>query len=387
MTRRLPSVRRRRTPLLAAIVIAGLLWTPLAAAQVADGGFESGVLLGPDLPPMDPSFAVWTRRDDNARLAQAPEPVHAGARSAAVDTRASAVGSFIIQDFDSGSLSYRWTFWTYPVEGQESAGLHYNWDRGVAGNLERGTTVVILPNATVVGGWDAVVWFAPIPYGAWHEIRVVADRCTRTQELLVDGISWGTVAATPSAVLPAGIATMFFGDTYFQARHAFFYYDDVSVELFDCANPQPAPCPRSQGFWKNHAARWPVESLDLGTETYTKAELLALLRTPPRGDASVILAHQLVAAKLNVANGSDATPIVVALADADALLSAHPGKLPYRVRSSTAEGQSMAGVAQTLDDYNNRLFTPSCEDMDDSSGAVPLLREVRPPPRRLRPTR
>ncbi|MEK6851423.1 MAG: hypothetical protein AABY30_02670, partial [Candidatus Thermoplasmatota archaeon] len=106
-----------------------------------------------------------------------------------------------------------------------------------------------------------------------------------------------------------------------------------------------------------------------------------------RGDASVILAHQLIAAKLNVANGSDATPVAAALADADALLSAHPGKLPYRVRSSTAEGQGMTAVAHVLDEYNNGVLTPGCEDDGDSPGATPLPREPGTDPRRPRPAR
>jgi hypothetical protein len=64
-------------------------------------------------------------------------------------------------------------------------------------------------------------------------------------------------------------------------------------------------CPLGQGFWKNHTGAWPVTSLTLGRQTYTQAELLALFDTPPRGDASVILAQQLIAAKLNIANGSN----------------------------------------------------------------------------------
>ena len=52
-------------------------------------------------------------------------------------------------------------------------------------------------------------------------------------------------------------------------------------------------CPLGQGFWKNHPGLWPVTSFTLGSQTYTQAELLALFDTPPRGDASVILAHQL----------------------------------------------------------------------------------------------
>src|SRR5262249_39117711 len=79
----------------------------------------------------------------------------------------------------------------------------------------------------------------------------------------------------------------------------------------------PNRCPQGQGFWKNHPGAWPVISLTLGSQTYTQAELLALFDTPPRGDASVILAHQLIAAKLNIANGSNPAPISSTIADAD----------------------------------------------------------------------
>ena len=78
------------------------------------------------------------------------------------------------------------------------------------------------------------------------------------------------------------------------------------------ATPTPTPagvCPLSQGYWKNHPNAWPVNSLMLGSQTYTKAELLAILNTPGGGDASMILAVQLIAAKLNIAAGSDPTPV------------------------------------------------------------------------------
>jgi hypothetical protein len=63
----------------------------------------------------------------------------------------------------------------------------------------------------------------------------------------------------------------------------------------------PATCPLGQGFWKNHPDAWPVSCLTLGRQTYSQTELLRLLDTPVRGDASLILAHQLIAAKLTMA--------------------------------------------------------------------------------------
>jgi hypothetical protein len=132
--------------------------------------------------------------------------------------------------------------------------------------------------------------------------------------------------------------------------------------LVDCEVPPPptGACPLTQGFWKNHSNAWPVTSLTLGTETYTEAELLALLRTPVRGDASLILAHQLIAAKLNIANGSDPTPVNATIADAFSLLAGFAGKLPYHVAPSSAIGQAMVNDAATLDSYNSGQLTPDC---------------------------
>jgi hypothetical protein len=112
-------------------------------------------------------------------------------------------------------------------------------------------------------------------------------------------------------------------------------FDNVVVEV-----RQSAQCPLSQGYWKNHSAVWPVTALQLGAQTYSKAELLSLLRNPSTGDASLILARQLIAAKLNIAAGSDSTPVSATITDADQHLNAFTGKLPYKVKTSSTTGQT-----------------------------------------------
>src|SRR5215813_7056169 len=135
----------------------------------------------------------------------------------------------------------------------------------------------------------------------------------------------------------------------------------VLGELFGVAiTPVTFACPLGQGFWKNHPDTWPVTSLTLGSQTYTQAELLALFDTPPSGDSSVILAHQLIAAKLNIANGSKPARIRSAIADADKLLSQFSGKLPYNGGTSSDIGQQMVNDANVLDRYNNGDLTPDC---------------------------
>ena len=128
-------------------------------------------------------------------------------------------------------------------------------------------------------------------------------------------------------------------------------------------------CPLGQGFWKNHPSAWPVGALMLGGQTYSERELLRVLRMPiggsPGSDASLILARQLIAAKLNIANGSDPTAIPATVADADRLLAAFGGKLPYGVRPSSTLGHAMVNDAGLLDAYNSGRQTPTCVGEED----------------------
>ncbi|HEY0735145.1 MAG TPA: hypothetical protein VGD69_09595, partial [Herpetosiphonaceae bacterium] len=75
------------------------------------------------------------------------------------------------------------------------------------------------------------------------------------------------------------------------------------------ATPPGDNCTYTIGYWKTHPEDWPVQSLTLGGVTYTKAQLLNILNTPPRGDATYIVAHQLIAVKLNIASGADPSAI------------------------------------------------------------------------------
>lgn len=97
--------------------------------------------------------------------------------------------------------------------------------------------------------------------------------------------------------------------------------------------PPPPPtgegCTYTQGYWKTHGPapkgnnsnEWPVTSLTLGNVTYTEAELQAIFNQAVKGNGLVSLSHQLIAAKLNVANGADNSAIAGTIADADALIA------------------------------------------------------------------
>lgn len=129
-------------------------------------------------------------------------------------------------------------------------------------------------------------------------------------------------------------------------------------------------CPLSQGYWKTHPAAWPVDGLgnpqqiSIGGHLYLQTELLTAMSLPVRGNAVLILAKQVIAAKLNILNGSNPGVISGEMASADALLTGVLIGLDV-IRTNTAVGQEMTALAATLDKYNNRFLTPDCEDDEE----------------------
>ena len=119
--------------------------------------------------------------------------------------------------------------------------------------------------------------------------------------------------------------------------------------------PLAQNCTYTQGYWKNHFEAWPVTSLTLGTVNYTAAELLAILNQPAGGNKLIILAHQLIAAKLNLANGANPTAAAATIAAADALI----GSLVVPpIGGDSLPPSPAVGYANTLDDFNNGLIGP-----------------------------
>ncbi len=117
-------------------------------------------------------------------------------------------------------------------------------------------------------------------------------------------------------------------------------------------------CTYTQGYWKTHPSQWPVSSLKLGSVTYTSSQLLSIFHTPAQGNGLLILAHQLIATKLNIAQGADPTPVSGIIADADALI----GSLVVPpIGSGWLDPAVVDADAQALDSYNNgNTYVPHC---------------------------
>jgi hypothetical protein len=129
----------------------------------------------------------------------------------------------------------------------------------------------------------------------------------------------------------------------------------LSSTLRKATTLQGNNCTYTQGFWKNHPNDWPVKNLILGSVSYTKAQLLLILGESVAGNGLVSLAHQLIAAKLNLAYGADSAAAFAAIISADALV----GSLVVPpVGSGSLTTDQVSRLTQVLDDYNNGVTGP-----------------------------
>lgn len=126
-----------------------------------------------------------------------------------------------------------------------------------------------------------------------------------------------------------------------------------------------------------------MTQLQLGNVTYTQDQLLAILHEPVRGNGILILAHQEIAAKLNIANGADGSCIQQALADADALI----GDLVVPpVGDGYLRPRDAAPLAGLLGDFNEGgMCAPSCEGEGSPPPGPPPRHHPTPHSRPVRP--
>jgi hypothetical protein len=140
----------------------------------------------------------------------------------------------------------------------------------------------------------------------------------------------------------------------------------------------PGGCVFGFGYWKNHPQAWPVTELQLGNVTYTQDQLLSIMHEPVRGNGLVSLAHHLITAKLNVANGADPSCIQQTIADADALI----GDLVVPpVGDGFLAPRDVNALKDTLENYDEgHLCAPSCDNEGSPTPSPSPPRAPRRPP-------
>jgi hypothetical protein len=119
----------------------------------------------------------------------------------------------------------------------------------------------------------------------------------------------------------------------------------------------------TRGYWKNHPEIWPVVTVEIGGAPRTAATLLEWL-SGDGADKFTILASQLVAAMMNVANGADDECVSGTIALASEWVGRALPQRPVVGRSHLWSGQ-VREWAERLDAYNNGLL---CAPHRDSAG-------------------
>lgn len=126
-----------------------------------------------------------------------------------------------------------------------------------------------------------------------------------------------------------------------------------------CDEDPPAPpdrdCVWAPWYYAQTPDVWPVDEVNLGSTTYTKAqalEVMALDWYELGGDVSVYLATMTIGARLNEAHGVELPQDVQdALDTADAFFDDHAdadGRVPYGVYGNTPDGEAMFPTMETL---------------------------------------
>jgi hypothetical protein len=171
-------------------------------------------------------------------------------------------------------------------------------------------------------------------------------------------------ASSNCANMPLECGTDYVFRSFAHANSTLFRSDFTAILLCSTSPCVPPPgCTYTQGFWKTHGPiptgnnvnEWPVTGLTLGTVAYTDLELLSIFNTPAGGNGLISLAHQLMAAKLNVANGADGTSVAAAIAAADALIG---NLIVPPVGAGSLPPSATSSLTGTLDSFNNGLIGP-----------------------------
>lgn len=121
-----------------------------------------------------------------------------------------------------------------------------------------------------------------------------------------------------------------------------------------CGCQHPKGCTRTQGYWKSKpGVVWPAPYSRTAMFFSSGLSWQQILETPPKGgDAYLILAHQTIAALLNMASGASA-PASIQTIIANATTFFNSADLNTCSGSACETQKTWAGM---LDTYNNGLY-------------------------------
>jgi hypothetical protein len=149
------------------------------------------------------------------------------------------------------------------------------------------------------------------------------------------------------------------------------------------ATPTPAPtlkpesaCVYSLDYWRDHPQEWPLDEILLGVDPYSRKQALELLSIDPGEDATLLLARQLISARLNLANGAEGDTIAIFLVESDEWLEDNP-LFSNPKEQARQKGKSFAAELQ---DFNRGESGPeACPPGQVTPTSAPTLELVGTP--------
>lgn len=152
--------------------------------------------------------------------------------------------------------------------------------------------------------------------------------------------------------------------------------NDVSDSDEETVAVSAPGCTLTQGYWKNHSSASKHEDPTWNGQEDTAINgivgWLGILKTPGKGgDAWYILAHQWIAATLNIQAGADDTDVATEMTDAENMLNSYlPGVLVGKAKGATKTARGVAiDLAGVLGSFNEGLIGPGhCDDEENEEG-------------------
>lgn len=254
-------------------------------------------------------------------------------------------GAAVVVILDDGSTSD-----IQILDGSDDAYLTFGWE----------TTPVdfpVMPSAEIQQGtlW-LVVSDIEVPRPAGVKITM-GGVITLLDDVFLDNEGDYMDVVELPVLIPAGITNITVQpvslDDVTDRDPASLTWNFVAWVLAEPPDDPPEGCTYTQGFWKNHPDAWPTNNLSLFDE-----DAMEIFWTKPKGgNAYIILAHQYIAAELNVVNG---TSIPVEVLDswyeAQDLLEQYEeeGTIPKK----SSDRDWAIDLATILDYYNNGFIGP-----------------------------
>ena len=134
-------------------------------------------------------------------------------------------------------------------------------------------------------------------------------------------------------------------------------FEKISLIRFGISvTPYDSPGTGTPGYWMNHPEAWPVSSITVGGRSYTMEQAIMFMQAPVANDKTYTMFAALVAAKLNVMIGNDASCASAAIAAADSWMTTNYVGLGVAAGGKNSPWRTGEPLYLILDNYNNGLL-------------------------------